>query len=160
MARKRKTLGDAGACPRYTIEIEEWHDRSGVEAKAKVGGHVVGIVSASMEADGNAGLLQVMHSHVKIGHRRCGLGTKLYTQVAQWGCERGRNLHSDSARSEYSQAFWVKQVAKGRASCVTKVPAQYHRPDLDLKPGVQNARGGCETYRLRCPVTDLSGRKR
>jgi len=147
----------AAACPVYAIEVEPFRGFSAVKAVARVKGKSVGIVEAALN---DTGAFQVTYSHVESSHRRCGLGTKLYTKVAQWGCARGRNLESDEARSEYAQAFWTKQEAKKRAHCASKVPVQYRRPDLDLRPGIQNGRGGCEVYRLRCPVTDLSGRRR
>jgi GNAT superfamily N-acetyltransferase len=87
--------------------------------------------------------------------QRCGLGTKLYEQAAQFACKAFKKpLHSSIERSAMSDRFWQKQVAKGRAVCVARThepPAE--QPDWVPVPG----RSGCVRYRLTCPApTDLS----
>jgi len=49
-----------------------------------------------------------------------GLGTKLYERALRAACDVGgqQALVSDKTRSPFSEAFWRKQVRKGRASCV------------------------------------------
>jgi hypothetical protein len=66
-------------------------------------------------------------------------------------------LESDESRSVSSQGFWKKQEDKGRATCVLK--EQGWKPFFDIGPEIKTGRGGCVRYRLKCPVTDLSGRR-
>lgn len=152
MSHRRKQLGNAAACPIYDIKVKAFDDRSGVEAKAYVDKKLVGIVTAAVED----GAFHVVISNVSPEHRRCGLGTKLYTKVARWGCAKKLPLESDVSRSEHSQGFWAKQEAKQRARCITKA----HRAPEPGAKGIQEGRGGCVAYRLTCPVTDLSGRRK
>lgn len=48
-----------------------------------------------------------------------GLGTRLYERSARAACRVGRAyaITSDTIRSVFSEAFWRKQVRKGRATC-------------------------------------------
>lgn len=48
------------------------------------------------------------------GHGR-GVGTRLYEALAQYACDEGLKMRSDLSLSDYSTAFWQKQVEKGRA---------------------------------------------
>ena len=50
--------------------------------------------------------------------RRSGLGTRLYEQALKDSCRRGAPLESDSTRSPFAEAFWLKQQKKGRAVCI------------------------------------------
>jgi hypothetical protein len=45
------------------------------------------------------------------------VGTALYEAAAEATCKRGNVLTSDTTRSRYSEKFWAKQAAKGRATC-------------------------------------------
>jgi hypothetical protein len=49
-----------------------------------------------------------------------GLGTRMYERALRAVCSVGNAyaITSDTTRSEFSEAFWQKQVAKGRARCV------------------------------------------
>lgn len=48
-----------------------------------------------------------------------GLGTRLYERALRAVCDVGQAyaVTSDNTRSEFSEAFWRKQLAKGRATC-------------------------------------------
>lgn len=90
--------------------------------------------------------------------RRVGVGTALYLAAARLACRQfGAPLHSDFERSVAAQAFWEKQVKKGRAVCVAAASA----PVADgSNSGPILNRGGCVQYRLTCPVpTSLRGRR-
>jgi len=149
--RKRRRLGDSGeACPVYAITVEPFKDNSGADAVARIGGKRVGAVTAMLDRVS----FQVQSAEVSREHQRCGLGTKLYTALARWGCGQGMHMGSDSIRTEDSQGFWAKQERKGRARCTHATPEKG-------QGSVRIGRGGCATYQLTsCPVTDLSGRRR
>ena len=81
--------------------------------------------------------------------RERGLGTKLYKAAADLACRKFKApLLSDASRSGYAQAFWEKQVRKGRAVCVKPHPDP-HIADRELTVA---GRGGCWRYRLTCPA--------
>ena len=154
--------GKKATCPRFEIHVSEYPAKSGpanaLDFEARmVGKHPLdqtghmGIVSADIDENGR---YSVSAAFVKPAYQRCGVGTKLYTAAAQWGCERGFRLRSDTQRSIDSDSFWRKQVSKGRAACVESAAERYI-----TKSTVIN-RGGCAQYELVCPVTDLSGRPR
>lgn len=64
-------------------------------------------------------LWKVMWVHVDAGHRRSGLGTKLYEAAARAACDRGGLLvSSERCTDAHSNAFWRKQARKGRARIV------------------------------------------
>lgn len=46
------------------------------------------------------------------------LGTELYKEALKYARLRKLPLSSDEVRSHFSEAFWQKQIAKGRADCV------------------------------------------
>jgi hypothetical protein len=48
-----------------------------------------------------------------------GLGTRMYERALRAVCDVGQAyaVTSDNTRSEFSEAFWRKQLAKGRATC-------------------------------------------
>jgi len=50
-------------------------------------------------------------------HHRRGIGTALYARMARESCRRwGQPLHSDTNRSHLAEAFWQKQLDRGRAT--------------------------------------------
>ena len=60
--------------------------------------------------------LSVSYVEVTPQHRRQGIATYLYEAAAQFACERyGLPLSSGFIREEEADAFWRKQVARGRA---------------------------------------------
>lgn len=101
-------------------------------------------------------------------HKR--LGTRLYEFAAELACKRGKPLVSDTERSQFAEAFWRKQTAKGRAGCVEAGGAVFYanptvhltpqeraklpQPDGDFWP--------CKRYGVTkpCAVTSLEGMKR
>lgn len=133
IARTRKsTFGDDAV-----IEARQYGQRVGVITANHVGAPLG---------------LQVSWIHVSAGLRRCGLATRLYTAMAQVACDAGGVLSSDVLRKPTTEAFWQKQVAKGRAVCAQPAGQSPH-PDY--------GRGGCETYALTtCPVTTLAAARR
>lgn len=62
--------------------------------------------------------LEVSGIKLPPGMQRKGLGTKLYEVAADAACDLGLPLVSDQVRSPFAEAFWRKQVAKGRAYAV------------------------------------------
>lgn len=48
------------------------------------------------------------------------VGTRIYEEAARVACSRGKPLVSDIIRSAFAEAFWRKQVRRGRAKCATK----------------------------------------
>jgi hypothetical protein len=95
---------------------------------------------------------------IEVDVQRCGVGTALYTKLAQFACSEGKTMRSDSARSAAAEGFWRKQVRKGRARCV---PGKGRRVFM-----TQGETGGpqswpCKRYRIiKCPVTSLRGVRR
>ena len=83
-------------------------------------------------------LAQVLQVNVRPGHKRQGIGTKLYEAAAQVACDIGMPLASSPSwmRSPDSSGFWEKQAQKGRAQ--------------DIGDGVFVLDGNCDSV-------DLSG---
>lgn len=82
---------------------------------ATADGHRVGklVVKASW------GTPAVERIDVKPEHRRRHIATRMYEAAAREVCRKwGEPLRSDYMRSSESDAFWQKQLAKGRAHCV------------------------------------------
>jgi hypothetical protein len=146
-----------GTCPVYTFEL---NDHSGsFEIIARDGtGMKAGVIKVDeVESTIEGGYIPLVSwSHTELGHRRCGLGTKLYERAAQAACKLFQEpLHSDLTRSGMSDGFWQKQVKKGRAICVLKgdPPASYRLETDTIKD-----RSSCIQYRLKtCAVTVLDG---
>lgn len=94
---------------------------------------------------------QAYEIEVASSARRQGVATALYETAARELCARwGLPLMSDVARSASADAFWRKQVTKGRAVKVV-VPQKF----ADERSGVPYA------YQLRCPAPEsLAGRGR
>lgn len=106
-----------------------------------------------------------------------GIGTKLYEAALRYACdERKMPLRSDTLRSVFSENFWRKQVAKGRATC-TGGRAPVHRasershptsrqPPVKwgkrggVSPEIVNTRGEywpCAYYEAACAAHRLDG---
>lgn len=97
-------------------------------------------------------------------------GTRLYEFANELACKRGLRLASDSERSQFAEAFWRKQVGKGRAMCIAKGQAKFYmQPTASLSPE-ERARlpqpegdsWPCKRYGVTkpCAVTSLEGVKR
>ena len=101
--------------------------------------------------------------------RRCGVGTRVYQQLYALACKHGAALSSDIVRSDHSEGFWRKQVAKGRASCATTFDGRgAERISASDFTIVRNrdgsrARWKCGYYEMKKPCPgryDLRGVKR
>jgi hypothetical protein len=169
------------ACPRLTFKREHRTDAAftgmritAFEGQGR-GRREVGAIFARIEREGwdpetrkrvpITGRPYVTWIKVEKDRCRLGIATQLYTRLARDVCRTYKQpLSSDTGRTEASQAFWAKQVAKGRATCVEPTAAPGPPPDPSWKPTPDVAvegRGGCLYYQLKsCKVTDLSGRKR
>lgn len=89
--------------------------------------------------------------------RRRGVATALYEAAARGACRSyGVPLQSDVERSAAAQAFWVKQVRKGRATCVRPTPKVGRVQPTAYVMG----RGGCYRYALTCPAPASLARAR
>lgn len=62
--------------------------------------------------------LEVGYIQVDPEYRKHRLGTKLYEMALKEACKLRYEIESDSSRSAFAEAFWRKQVSKGRAECV------------------------------------------
>jgi hypothetical protein len=106
----------------------------------------VGVIAANHVGDPLG--LQVSWIKVDDRLRRCGVATRLYAAMAKVACDAGGVLSSDVIRKPAAEAFWQKQVAKGRARCVRRAGNSWH-PDYGL--------GDCEAYALtQCPAETLA----
>lgn len=122
-----------------------------------------GFVLTAKDGSAEAGVIEVASDGtvrgVSVGDafRRQRVGTQLYQHAARIACSRlGVPLRSDSERSGYAQAFWDKQVSKGRARCAGPAKAR-EAPVAEVVYG----RGGCHAYTLKCPPpASLAGRRK
>lgn len=88
--------------------------------------------------------------------RKARIGTLLYDAMLGEACDRGLPLTSDTFRSHFAEAFWQKQVAKGRAKCVKKKNAYgdvYTKPLRELNDAV--ARGAMTRAAYEKTVANL-----
>lgn len=68
---------------------------------------------------------------IPLAARGARLGTKLYEYALKLACKEDRLLASDTMRSSFAEAFWRKQEAKGRATCLQdEIGGQYYRSPL------------------------------
>lgn len=151
-ATRRKRVGPN--CDRLTFDVRPLKSFTAGTQRIRVtattsGGRVAGDVTIS-----NFQRPHVVTIRVDDRLKRCGIGTRLYEAAAQAACRAyGSPLESDTMRSGYAQAFWQKQVERGRASCVAKAPEPPAGTPFDEPI---EGRGGCDFYRLRsCAVTEL-----
>lgn len=140
----------AASCPRLTVRKTahatsfRWTQFDAYQAGAKVGQ----LMLRERTLRGDFQRFYVSHVKVTEAARRCGVGTRLYEVAARHACQLYRSpLTSDIERSAAAQAFWDKQLRKGRASCAA--PAEPYRGSESTPVA---GRGGCEYYTLRCPA--------
>lgn len=82
--------------------------------------------------------LEVGYVQVNPEYREHRLGTKLYEMALKDACALGYEVESDNTRSAFAEAFWRKQMSKGRAECVTSDDPEtaggtvYNDPLLEL----------------------------
>lgn len=91
---------------------------------------------------------------------RRGVGTCLYTEAAKFVCGKGRQLFSDTIRTEASDGFWQKQHAKGRAECtkcMTWADQATWRSYDERGFTYQKCRSNCKQYVLK-PCETMLGR--
>jgi GNAT superfamily N-acetyltransferase len=107
------------------------------------------------------GMAEVTSIAVNLEERRHKIGTRLYERAAKLVCERHAvPLASDTYRSAYSDGFWQKQVRKGRATCLGKLPYKTKFAKGDAANS-EYGRSGCKRYILTCPAPpSLAGVKR
>lgn len=91
---------------------------------------------------------QVYEIGVKPSAQRRGVATKMYEAAAKELCRRFNvPLRSDAARTNEADAFWKKQLRKGRAE-----EFNTSHPDRSIRQ---------ESYRLKCPAPEsLDGTRR
>ena len=105
------------------------------------------------------GMAEVTHIEVDPLARRAQVATRLYAAAAKMACEKyDAPLASDTYRTAASDAFWQKQVRKGRATCLAASDhTQYPKSDDEPTFG----RSGCKRYILSCPApATLTARSR
>lgn len=112
-------------CKRLTFALDATEydgDRAHFLATAKDGAVLQGAITGDVVIDEDSGGLffNVGTVRVEDAARRCGIATRLYELLAEEGCKRRMPMRSDTYRSKASEAFWKKQVTKGRARCVEK----------------------------------------
>lgn len=118
--RKRHALGAPPTCPPLRFTTQDRGDRVLVWAHDGVedgSAFTVAGWTALLRADRVGDALQVKAIQVDASLQRCGVGTRLYEEIAKVACAEGRTLRSDRRRTGYSEAFWRKQASKGRATC-------------------------------------------
>jgi len=98
-----------------------------------------------------------------------GLGTRLYERALRAVCDVGKaySITSDTTRSEFSEAFWRKQVRKGRAKCVGdgSQSAYFRAPLVDARQAFDKLKDGEAKFerfynRLPHPQDDERGYRR
>lgn len=104
------------------------------------------------------------------GQLRQRMGTRLYEVATEYACKTGRTLTSDNERSQYAEAFWRKQVAKGRATCVGSGRGHFFSQPTQNLPEAARARlpqpegetWPCSRYGVTrpCEVPSLEGIRR
>lgn len=79
-------------------------------------------------------VLKVSYIELAPKERKGRVGTLLYDAMLGEACDRGQPLTSDRMRSHFAEAFWRKQVRKGRAKCVRsgRGGELYRAPLLEL----------------------------
>jgi hypothetical protein len=153
-AKKKKPARKPTTCPVLKLRSRKYSPSEFV-IEALHGSRIVGDIYVHVGRYAAKSLLVVESIDVSGDVRRCGVGTKLYEAAAKLACSRGLRLASDTFRTEASDGFWAKQVAKKRAVC--SEPSIF----AIINPQMAVGRSGCRYYTLkRCPATTLAGARR
>lgn len=83
-------------------------------------GSVLGRLQAAKVKRAGRTVWDIKGVFVQAAHRRKGIATKLYEAAAREACARRAPLASTDVRAGTTEAFWKKQLAKGRASILGK----------------------------------------
>ncbi|MGL4257997.1 MAG: GNAT family N-acetyltransferase [Microbacterium sp.] len=102
--------------------------------------------------------LRVGYIEVHPDHRKKQYGTRLYERALIEACAQGLPLSSDTQRSEFSEAFWRKQVAKGRARCVPGEGEYWSGPRVELEEALDAGRISASEYRRMIDSAPEPGR--
>lgn len=151
---------DAGRCfdalEREGTKVRACLKDRAVELTARRDGREVGHAFL----DTYQGALIVGEIEVEEGARRSKVGTRLYEAALVVGCRAGLPVTSDSLRSQYAEAFWQKQQAKGRATCTPGRGSFYDgptggkvRPGLPIpgEDGAGDPAWQCKRYEIKAP---------
>jgi len=125
-------------------ELEPLPSQVCFRARALESGRVVGEVLACSKAPYKP-TWGVQSAKVVKAHRRRHIATRLYALAAREVCRRGAALESSYARAPETDAFWRKQLRKGRAT--------HHREQAPWGKEI-------DFYRLRCPAPSSLDRRR
>lgn len=122
------------------LTIEREHAGDQYMFKATYHGRIVG--DATVRESSQHGLIVEMIA-VEDRDRRRRVGTALYEAALKLSCETRKPLVSDFQRSRFAEAFWRKQVKKGRATCAKKNTDQQENvwdgPLLDARHHAEEA---------------------
>lgn len=98
--------------------------------------------------------LKLQFSHVNVAYieveppyRQRRWGTKLYEEARALTCDLGKPLSSDATRSEFSEGFWRKQQAKGRARCIPGEGQYWGKPRADVEAALDDGVISASEYR-------------
>jgi len=142
---RRRSAKSRRILTRLTIKVEP-HAYPGVYViTATSHGRKLGYMEIE-EAKGRQKVMKVAFAETR--KTGIGIGTKLYETAARTACKLGAPLASDSSRTRFSQAFWEKQVTKGRATCMAGSGRAVRLTDEFGRKGTWR----CGTYALTCPA--------
>ncbi len=101
----------------------------------------------AMQIEWGQGIAAVTNVLVRKDFARQGIATLMYEEAAKIAEQHGLPLVSDTTRFPGAEAFWTKQVAKGRAEVVQLEDGQHPNQLL----------GAPQVYRLNYPPPDSLG---
>ncbi len=136
------------------LRFKTYTSGSRVVIEAKIATAEVGTIELGRDEVG------MMVHYVFVESPRCGIGTKLYEQAQRYACGAGLHLASDTTRTHESEAFWAKQVSRGRAQCIDTtrkgLRLRFNRESGGYFEDVPKNEPGewpCRQYRMRvaCP---------
>jgi ribosomal protein S18 acetylase RimI-like enzyme len=161
--RRRRTLAGLAGCPQGVVFRVDPPAPGDTEVLIEARHPATRAVLGELYIDKGAptvprGSWKVAWIRVEPEVARCGLGTRLYEKALEYACSRGERLVSDTVRAKNAEAFWQKQVSKGRAECIdtrqgTVLPS-------DAKGRGAPKKWPCRVFAITaCPqgAADLSG---